>query len=509
MMHRVKNLPAITVLLSLALSSSAAAQTKPFAVEVVDADTGRGVPLVELKTVNHVQFYTDSAGLVAFNEPGLMNRDVYFHIFSHGYDIPADGFGNRGKALKTVPGGSATIKIKRKNIAERLYRVTGEGIYRDTVLLGRTAPIEQPLLNGRVLGQDSILTTIYQGKLYWFWGDTNRESYPLGQFHMSGATSLLPKDGGLSPSVGVNLNYFVDKDGFSRGMAPMKEPGPVWLDGIMTVKDEAGSERMVARYSRMKSLDVRLEQGFMVYNDTTQTFEKTTAIANDLITVPQGQPFLAEVDGVPHFHFTMPYPHLRVKADFKSVQDLSQYEVFTCLKANSKYDATNPPLDRDANGKLIWAWKRGSEFIDEKRQKELIDRKHITAAEAWIDLRDIDSKKRITAHGGTVHWNDHRKKYIAIWLELFGTSPLGEVWFTESTKPEGPYRFARKIVTHEKYSFYNPRHHPMFDEQAGRIIYFEGTYADLISGAKQLTPRYDYNQIMYRLDLADERLKLE
>ena len=31
----------------------------------MDADTGRGVPLVELKTVNAETFYTDSNGIVA------------------------------------------------------------------------------------------------------------------------------------------------------------------------------------------------------------------------------------------------------------------------------------------------------------------------------------------------------------------------------------------------------------------------------------------------------------
>ena len=33
-----------------------------FAIRVVDAETGRGVPLVELETVNHLRFYTDSNG---------------------------------------------------------------------------------------------------------------------------------------------------------------------------------------------------------------------------------------------------------------------------------------------------------------------------------------------------------------------------------------------------------------------------------------------------------------
>jgi hypothetical protein len=64
------------------------------------------------------------------------------------------------------------------------------------------------------------------------------------------------------------------------------------------------------------------------------------------------------------------------------------------------------------------------------------------------------------------------------------------------------------VVTHDNYSFYNPRHHPHFDEDGGRRIYFEGTYTHTFSGNHEATPRYDYNQVMYRLDLADERLAL-
>ena len=43
-------------------------------------------------------------------------------------------------------------------------------------------------------------------------------------------------------------------------------------------------------------------------------------------------------------------------------------------------------------------------------------------------------------------------------------------------------------------------------DAGGRIIYFEGTYTNTFSGNPQPTPRYEYNQMMYRLDLADERL---
>ncbi len=47
---------------------------------------------------------------------------------------------------------------------------------------------------------------------------------------------------------------------------------------------------------------------------------------------------------------------------------------------------------------------------------------------------------------------------------------------------------------------------PFFDEDGGRVIYFEGTYTASFSAAKELTPRYDYNQIMYRVKLDDVRL---
>ena len=99
-----------------------------FKIQVVDAQTGRGVPLVELKTTHNVCYYTDSNGLVAFHEPGLMDQRVFFTVKSHGYEFPKDGFGMSGTALEVKPGGSAVLKIKRLNIAERLYRLTGGGI---------------------------------------------------------------------------------------------------------------------------------------------------------------------------------------------------------------------------------------------------------------------------------------------------------------------------------------------------------------------------------------------
>ena len=92
--------------------------------------------------------------------------------------------------------------------------------------------------------------------------------------------------------------------------------------------------------------------------------------------------------------------------------------------------------------------------------------------------------------------------------QSMGRSMLGEVWFSEAATPTGPWKYARRIITHDNYSFYNPKQHPMLDSKGGGSIFFEGTYTTMFSGNPRPTPGYDYNQIMYKLDLTDERLNL-
>ena len=77
-----------------------------------------------------------------------------------------------------------------------------------------------------------------------------------------------------------------------------------------------------------------------------------------------------------------------------------------------------------------------------------------------------------------------------ITVQSGGTSFLGEVWYAEADTPVGPWVYAVKVVTHDRYSFYNPKQHPMFDKDKGRFIYFEGTYTHIFSGNPQTTPRY-------------------
>ncbi len=476
-----------------------------FAVTVVDDQTGRGVPLVELRTVNEIRCFTDSNGVAAFREPGLMGRRVFFSVKSHGYEFPADGFGIRGAALDVKPGGRATLKVRRLNVAERLYRVTGQGIYRDSLLAGVPVPLRSPALNGQVLGQDSVQMVEYRGKLYWFWGDTNRPGHPLGHFGTAGATSARPGEGGLDPSKGVDLNYFVDASGFSRPMCAMPEAGMKWIDGVALVPDEEGKERLVARFARMKSLGEAHERGVLAWNDKTEALEPAARFGPEEFPWPCCHAFRHG----DHVYFATPYPYVRVKADLKSFKDPRAYEAFTPLAAGSRYKKGAASLDRGADGRLEWSWKKDTGPLWEGQEKDLLAAGRIRPEEARYRLAEAGGVRRVGAHNGSVAYNAYRKRWIMVLGEAGGgASYLGEAWYSEADAPEGPWLHARKVMTHDKYTFYNVKHHPLFDQEGGRLIYFEGTYTAQFSGNQDPTPRYDYNQVMYRLDLSDARLKM-
>lgn len=489
------------------LGEALAAANPFFGIHVVDDQTGRGVPLVELETVNHLRFVTDSAGWVAFHEPGLMERDVFFHVRSHGYELPKDGFGYAGKALKPQPGQRATIRLHRRNLAERLYRVTGEGIYRDSVLLGEPVPLAEPLGAGRVAGQDSVLAVPYAGRLYWFWGDTARMAYPLGHFWTAGATSALPGHGGLDPALGVDLHYFVDREGFSRPVGRLGvEKGLIWIDGVLTVPDDSGRERLLARYAHMESLGKTLGQGLALFNDRTQEFERLKTIGLDETwRFPQGHPIRHRDRGVDYFYFGEVFPVVRVPATLLAIQDPRAYEALSCLDPGAAPNAA--AVRRGPDGRARYEWQRHAKPLDTAAEQKLIDAAGLKPEEARLHPVDVDSGKPVRLHRGSVNWNDYRRCWVLIATEQEGTSFLGEVWYAEAPEPIGPWRRAKKIATHDRYSFYNPVHHRFLDQAGGRVLYFEGTYANTFSGNPDATPRYDYNQVMYRLDLADPRLK--
>ena len=467
-----------------------------FAIRVVDNSTQRGVPLVELATPWGDNYLTDSQGMIAYCDPDHLGQTVRFTVSSHGHELPG-----RAIDLDAVADTTAVLGIDRRNIAERIYRVTGQGIYRDSLLLGLATPLERPAINGLVMGQDTVQTALYRGKIFWIWGDTNRAAYPLGNFRASGAQSDLPSAGGLLPDRGVNLQYFVDTNGFSRAMVEAFAPtnAPTWLGAMIAVSDASGQERLFAAYAKAAPDLSPLQLGLVRFNDVSQTFERviTDYPLTDFVG-PDGHPTKVRHPVREYIYYQ---PPLRIPATAESLLDRSTYEVFSAYGPHG-----SGTLDRAPDGTLRYDWKPGA---------ALVTRDKLRAAQVGLDqaldghVCDISTGTGIEVHGNSSRaWNPYRKRFAQMVLEMGGKSFLGELWYAEGDTPVGPWVYARKIISHDDYTFYNPRQHPFFDGENGRILFVEGTYTKTFSGPGPVTPRYEYNQIMYRLDLADERLVL-
>jgi hypothetical protein len=483
-------------LLLVALSAAANQPAGTYAeIQVVDAATGRGVPLVELETVNHLRFVTDNAGRVAFREPGLMGREVYFTVRSHGYEAKKDGFGFAGAKVTPRAGQITEIKLTRKNVAERLCRLTGEGLYRDSVLMGYTPSLPDPLNPGRVGGQDSIQAAVYRGKVYCFWGDTNRMEYPLGLYRTAGAT--LPFPVAADPAVGLPYEYFTDpKTGFARAMMPLKErpEGVIWIFGVCTVSDGQDVEKLIGHYSRRKGLGGEYEHGVAVFDDAKGVFEPARQLPlTEKWRFPKSNPILWDEGGTKWLLFGSPNPNVRVPATLQDVLDPAKYEAFACTVTD---------------GTPAWKWQKDVPPTDSKTEHGWVKAGKLKPEHARFCPADAATGERVVLHSGSVRWNEYRKRWVLVAGQIGGkTSLLGEVWYAEATEPTGPFAKAVKVVTHDRQTFYNVCHHGWLDRDGGRTIHFEGTYTNEFSGNPDKTPRYNYNQVLYRLDLDAAALK--
>jgi len=509
------------VVTGLALTQSAGADSDSaapraahdcFVIRIVDHASGRGVPLVELGTTDATSWWSDSQGIVAFDDAALFGVETWFRVESPGYEFLRDGFGNRGVKLVPTRGGGATIELARTQIAERLYRLTGAGIDRDSVRAGLPVPLRKPLLNGQVTGQDTVVTALHRGRIHWFFGDTNRVSYPLGNFAVSGAVSELPERGGLDPGVGVDLDYFVGASGFSRPMVDLPGPGAHWIEGPLVVPDEHGTPRLAARVATHVDLGPAKCWHLVVFDDAKALFEPVKRWewheGHD-----SAHPFHATVDGVEYVYL---FPNLRVKAELARLENLDEYEALTCVAGDGKVrgpvhgpvhdnvHVDDTKIERDAAGRALYRWIGGADRLAPARVDELISAGVMKREDHWMGLVDFESGAPIGAGRGALFWNVFHQR----WLMLCAAATPGEIWFAEGDTPVGPFGYARRVATHGTYNFYNPTQEPLFDQECGRLVYFTGTYTTSFSAAKVATPRYDYNELMYRLNLDDPRLQL-
>lgn len=462
-----------------------------FGLRAVDAETGAGVPLVRFKTTSHLTQWSDSHGYVAFDEPGLMGTEVHFEIDSPGYNLAADGFGFRGQRVIPRPGEIVEVQLLRVNLAQRVRRVTGQGIYRDTERLGLPVPPGTPALNAGVTGSDSVQMVPYRDRLFWLWGDTNLAHYPLGNFHVTAATSPWPRDAKLASPADVSLRYFCDPvTGRVKKMCPLDAPGAVWLFGLIPLPDPTDStkEVLVAHYSRHLRLGEMVEQGIVVFDDANEQFRIVATIDLEHVwQVPTGQAFRHMDDDGDFVYFANPFPVVRVPANLTAVCDPQQYQAYAWDEGAGTY-----------------VWQTDQPPISQTSEQGKIQQHQLPTEAARFQVRDHETQRAVRLHRASVNWNAYRQRWIMIGNEIDPTgspSLLGEVWYAEARELTGPWRSACKIATHPGYSFYNPRQHVVWDEMGGRVIYFEGTYTQMFSGTQTPVPHYEYNQLLYRLDL--------
>ena len=169
--------------------------------------------------------------MVAFDEQGMLGLLVYFVVRSDGYALataephsgqllPNTPASESGVLLNTSAGATATIFLQRNQPAQRLYRLTGGGLYRDTLLVGGVAPIAEPLLSSAsVLGQDSLMAAPFNGKVYWFFGDTECPAGPrdtdcqhYGRFTTGATSAYTPSHAAANGTNPPSLAYFTSTD---------------------------------------------------------------------------------------------------------------------------------------------------------------------------------------------------------------------------------------------------------------------------------------------------------
>jgi hypothetical protein len=422
-------------------------------INIIDAENGWPVPLVELRTTHNMRFVSDNAGVIAFDLPELMNVQTWFTVERHGYGVPADGFGFRGVKLVPVPGKDLTVKVRRELPAKRLGRITGGGIFGESQKLG----LQQDWSEQGILGCDSVQNAVHNGRLFWAWGDTVLPGYPLGRFQMIGASTGIQPLASFEPPVRLRFDYFTDEAKVVRNIASMPGNGPTWLDGFASLPDKTGTQRLVATYSKIKAPLDAYEVGLCTWNEQTQVFDQKLVVwkRSDADPAPPV---------IPHGHSV---------------------------------------LWKDETGKL-WALF-GDPFPDVKFSATYED---WLAPDSWqvVDSRKSvasqDNGEQVKPHRGAIAWNAYRKKWVTIFTQFHGTkSLLGEIWYAEADSPFGPWTNAIKVVTHSKYTFYNPQLHTEFTVADSPILLFEATYTHTFSATSEPTPRHDYNQILYRLDL--------
>lgn len=435
---------------------------EPCRIEVVERGSGWPVPLVELRTTHQLSHYSDNAGVAAVDSPELLGREVFFHVGADGYEVAPDVFGYRGVRLRPESGRTLRVEVDRTMIARRLGRLTGGGLFAESQKTGR----ELDWRESGVFGSDSIQTVIHRGQRLWLWGDTTLPGHPLGIFDSAGAFTEPQPIHAFEPPLRVEFDYVRNAVGKPRGITPMPGDGPTWATALVSLPDATGKPRLGCTYMKIRGSLEAYEWGISVWNEEATQFDRLKVLWTKSAELPQPPPLplghalpWQAPDGRNWMLFAHPFPTLRCPATFEAWQDPKTWEVLP----------PPPALAAAGSGEVV---------------------------------RPHDG-----VHSGGMGWHPWRKRWVAVFQQVEGSpSRLGELWYAEAESPRGPWGPAVKVLTHRRHTFYNPCLHLDLTPTNSPVLLFEGTYTKDFSGHPVATPRHDYNQVLYRLDLDDPRL---
>eukprot|EP00658_Telonema_sp_P-2_P044824 TRINITY_DN3272_c0_g2_i1.p1 TRINITY_DN3272_c0_g2~~TRINITY_DN3272_c0_g2_i1.p1 ORF type:complete len:499 (+),score=66.94 TRINITY_DN3272_c0_g2_i1:80-1576(+) len=480
--------------MALVVIANAAESGSPyFAIRVVDSSSHAGVPLVRLTTSTYITMYTDSAGVAAFDEPGMMNQPVWFSVLADGYVYAqnADPPYDPGVTLVTTPGGQATIELNRTQPGSRVFRLTGAGLYRDSLLTGLPVP---PTARARALmdpasksaAQDTVMTAVYKHRVFWTFGDTVCPSdRRQGNCHNTGmytvgATSPLPTVLGSPPE----LSYF----GGGGTIHPMAPISPLdrntWISGLSVVGAGQPNETMYATYIKPSTgggPDPHEYEGVAVWNQSTSTFEQISRWPN---------------------------------ASVKKVSLNGAHAVQLLSPADS------------GDGYIYYSGSAAYARVAESSVGEYHNYQVLDVNRKWVPVGEAvktpSQGEGVTLGGGTVNWNSWLGKYM-----LVADGGDNAVYLGFATQLVGPFVNATMVASHRSTgsSCYNAAHLPHMDSSDGRVIYFACTYTAMWSnapagapknswgaclfgqngskaGCAAVVPRYEYNNLVYKVDLS-------
>jgi len=485
-----------------------------FRVDVVDDETGIGVPLVLLRTNNYLEYFSDSAGRVAFFEPGMMNTSVWFSVLADGYELnvrktkgaysynaPYDS----GFVVNTrVGAGPAIVYMTRKQHAERVYRLTGGGLYRDSVLTG--APIPETVADRALIdplsgstGQDTLhLVNLNATHVMYFFGDTvcprsaRQNNCNAKGMYTVAAVSDLGNDSRAEyqPSQPPRLKYIADSNHDAphpiAPIAPLSQN--TWIAGVFmgiddgdaaSGRDNYSSDVLFAAYFKNPGDGAspgQAKQGMAIWNASARQMEALGS----------------------------PWP----RNASLSLNGAHAVQVISPADAAKGFEA--------------YAW-----FVNGYVTSRVLAK--ASAVARYERFEHLPMPAMPTVSCNTVNWNAWAKRYLCLGdnriddggIFLFGGPvPITIAWSHDLL---GPYVNATEIIAHNASgaSCYNGLHMPHMDMEGGRVVHVACTYTAMWSntdkdpnlwssclfginshqGCSPVVPRYEYNNIVSRIDL--------